>query len=179
LVTLGAQQAGQASAQKQDPPGETRKVAAKVWTNDDFPPPPVVQPAQVPQPATTKPKESVQSKKDDARPADPLTEKFLKMSPEERQKTITDDQSELKDLQDGINALRSSVSQASDDAQYQQALKQIAQYQKGQEVIRHELEILRKLPQPETQKDDSLKANPQSTSDTKTKPDSGSSSNQP
>lgn len=90
---LAAQHTAQTSTPKQEPPKETKKVAPKVWTNDDFPFGQAAQPAapktgeteqkgvstnpgQATQPATPPAEGVEQPKQSDASTAHPATEKL-------------------------------------------------------------------------------------------------------
>ena len=153
LGAPGSQQATQTAdkdAQKQESPKGPKKVAPRVWTNDDFPSSQVVQPPK-PEAKETKPKP------DDVSHADPLMEKLLKMTPEERQQAIADDELDVTSAEDRIAELRLSAIGETDAAKFERITQQIALLLKNQSIDRHELEILRSIPPHQPARKDSEK----------------------
>jgi len=150
----GAQEAAQVPNKqptKQETPKQTRSVKRRVWTNDDFPS------SQAPAPASQKAKEA-EPKPAPAAPPDAETEKYLKMTPEDRQGLMDSDESDIQDAQERVVKLRQELNDASDEEHRQPILREIERMEKGEAANRREVEILRKLSPPKPQKKDSEKA---------------------
>lgn len=141
-LTSSTQQATQTSdkvALGQESQKETKKVAPRVWTNDDFPS------GQVVQPPSPKAKEAM-PKPINGSPPDPLMENFLRMTPVERKAMITTYEEDIQGAKDKLDELRSSVPGVTDDAKLQQNYKETVRMQKISDQESHELDVLRSIP---------------------------------
>lgn len=149
-----AQQAPE-TAKKAEP-----RKASKVWTNDDFPS------SQTPQPrpgkgdnspkANSKPGAD-ESKAAPAQPPDARTQMYEKMTPQQRQDFLDQDEIDLPRLEKEIRKLNLDRLEATDEAQSQRVAARIADDQRTLDVIKDEMRILRTMPLPEKKKKDSDK----------------------